>query len=73
MYTIWFFSHTVYDSTQALKGSESTGGNGKGMIRASREGTLKTLKSPEINSEELIPPAFVAWQAGMTTLFLLGS
>ncbi len=38
-----------------------------------RGGVFKLLWSPEIDSKELIPPAYVAWQAGMRTLFLLGS
>ncbi len=34
MYTIWFLSYTVYDSTRALKrGGESLRGNGKGIVR----------------------------------------
>jgi hypothetical protein len=39
----------------------------------SRAGILKLLRSPGIDSKESIPPAFVAWRAGTTTLFLLGS
>jgi hypothetical protein len=31
------------------------------------------LRSPRIDSKESIPPAYVAWRAGTTTLFLLGS
>ncbi len=34
---------------------------------------LKILRSPLIDSKESIPPAFVAWRAGTTTLILLGS
>ena len=34
---------------------------------------FKCLRGPEIDSKELIPPAYVALQAGTTTLFLLGS
>jgi hypothetical protein len=34
---------------------------------------FKLLWSPGIDSKELIPPAYVAWRAGMITLFLLGS
>jgi hypothetical protein len=29
----------------------------------------KRLRSPEIDSKESIPPAYVAWQADTTTLF----
>jgi hypothetical protein len=32
-----------------------------------------TFKSPRIDSKESILPAYVAWRAGTTTLFLLGS
>jgi hypothetical protein len=31
---------------------------------------LKHLRSPQIDSEELIPPSYVSWRAGTTTLFL---
>ncbi len=34
---------------------------------------LKLLRSPGIHSKKSIPPANVAWRAGTTTLFLLGS
>jgi hypothetical protein len=34
---------------------------------------FKLLGSPGIDSKESIPPAYAAWRAGMTTLFLLGS
>jgi hypothetical protein len=33
---------------------------------------FKHLRSPEIDSKELISPAYVAWRAGTTTLFVLG-
>jgi len=36
-------------------------------------GIFKLLRSLEIDSKELIPPAYVAWRAGTTTLFLLCS
>jgi hypothetical protein len=36
-------------------------------------GIFKLLWSPEIDSEESIPPSYVAWWAGTRTLFLLGS
>jgi hypothetical protein len=38
-----------------------------------RDGIFKLLRSPGIDSKEPILPAYVAWQAGTTTLFLLGS
>jgi hypothetical protein len=34
---------------------------------------FKLLRSPRIDSKEPIPPGCVAWRAGTTTLFLLGS
>jgi hypothetical protein len=34
---------------------------------------FKLLRSQRIDSNESIPPAYVAWRAGTTTLFLLGS
>jgi hypothetical protein len=33
----------------------------------------KLLRSPGTDFNELIPPAYLAWWAGATTLFLLGS
>jgi len=39
----------------------------------SRDGIIKLLKSPGIDSKESIPPANVAWRAGTTILILLGS
>ncbi len=45
-------------------------------VRSSWEGwarIFKRLWSPGIDSKEWIPPAYVAWRAGMITLFLLGS
>ncbi len=40
---------------------------------AARDGIFKLLGSPGIDSKESIPPACVAWWAGTTILFLLGS
>jgi hypothetical protein len=34
---------------------------------------FKLLRSPRIDSKESIPPAHVAWRAGTTTVFLIGS
>ncbi len=39
----------------------------------SRGGIFKLLWSPEIDSKESIPPAYVAWRAGTKALSLLGS
>ncbi len=39
----------------------------------SRAQIFKPLMSPRIDSKEPIPPGCVAWWAGITTLFLLGS
>jgi hypothetical protein len=33
---------------------------------------LNPLRSTEMDSKESIPPAYAAWRAGTTTLFLLG-
>ncbi len=34
---------------------------------------FKRLWSPGIDSQELIPPAYLAWRAGTITLFLLSA
>jgi hypothetical protein len=41
--------------------------------REYRARIFKLLRSPRIDSKEPIPPGCVAWRAGTTTLFLLGS
>jgi len=38
-----------------------------------RDGILKLLRSPGIDSQESIPPTYVAWRSGTRTLVLLGS
>ncbi len=38
-----------------------------------RARSFKLLRNPIIDSKDSIPPAFVAWRARSTTLFLLGS
>jgi hypothetical protein len=39
-----------------------------------RDGIFKLLRSPgKIDTKEAILPAYVAWRAGTTNLFLLGS
>jgi hypothetical protein len=38
-----------------------------------RDGIFKLVWSPGIESRVLIPPAYVAWRAGTTILFLPGS
>jgi hypothetical protein len=43
------------------------------FFRLPISGSFKLLRSPGVNSKESIPPACVAWRAGTTTLFLLGS
>jgi hypothetical protein len=40
---------------------------------ATRTRIFKLLRSPRIDSKESIPPAYVAWWAGTTTLSLLGA
>jgi hypothetical protein len=43
------------------------------LAQAYRGRIFKLLRSPKIDSKESITLAYVAWQAGKTTLFLLGS
>jgi hypothetical protein len=43
------------------------------VVQTYRVGIFTLLRSPEIDSKESIPPAYVAWRAGKTALFLLGS
>jgi hypothetical protein len=44
-----------------------------GWNHLTREGIFKLLRSSGIDSKESIPPVYVTWRAGTTTLFLLGS
>jgi hypothetical protein len=48
------------------------GWQGSGLWPWTRGGIFKLLRSSGIDSKESIPPANIAWRAGMTTLFLLG-
>jgi hypothetical protein len=49
-------------------------GTGAAALKYSSSASIsKRLWSPGIDSKELITPAYVAWRAGMITLFLLGS
>jgi hypothetical protein len=41
--------------------------------RTDRARIFKLFRSPRLDSNESIPPAYVGWRAGTTTLFLLGS
>ncbi len=43
------------------------------VATGSRARIVKLFSILGIDSKESIPPAYVAWQAGTTTLFLLGS
>jgi hypothetical protein len=43
------------------------------IVLYTRDGIFKPLRSTGIDSRESIPPAYVAWRAGTTTLLLLGS
>jgi hypothetical protein len=62
-------------------GKLSHGGKGTGLAYSyfllsedlCRDGIFKPLRSPGFDSKESIPPAYVAWRAGRTTLFVLGS
>jgi hypothetical protein len=42
-------------------------------VGGTRARIFKRLWIPGIDSKESIPPAYVAWRASTTTLFLLGS
>jgi hypothetical protein len=50
-----------------------TAGNDCDSINVVRDGIFKLLMSPGFDSKESIPPAYVAWRAGTTFLFLLDS
>ncbi len=43
------------------------------LTGTARARIFKLLMSPRIDSKESIPTAYIAWRAGTTTLFLLGS
>ncbi len=43
------------------------------FIKKTRARIFNLLRSPRMDSKESVPPAYVAWWAGKTTLFLLGS
>jgi hypothetical protein len=45
----------------------------KYKYEVNRDGIFKLLRSPGIDSKDLIPPAYVVWRAGTATLFLLSS
>jgi hypothetical protein len=50
-----------------------TAGNDCDSINVVRDGIFKLLMSPGFDSKESIPPAYVAWRADTTILFLLDS
>ncbi len=41
-------------------------------VRGTWAQILELLRSPRIDSKESIPPTYVAWRAGTTTLFIFG-
>jgi hypothetical protein len=43
------------------------------IVTVIRARIFKHLRSRRIDSKQLIPPAYVVWKAGTTTLILLGS
>jgi hypothetical protein len=43
------------------------------FIKKTRARIFNLLRSPRMDAKESIPPAYVAWRAGTSTLFLLGS
>jgi hypothetical protein len=55
---------------QVLFGRRGGGGSDNAWFRAR---IFKLFVSPRIDSKKPIPPGCVAWRAGMTNLFLLGS
>jgi hypothetical protein len=63
-----------FDSAMLAKHvSHPRGGHRLYAKRESRDGIFKLLRSPGIDSKESIPPAYVAWRAVKTSLFLIGS
>jgi hypothetical protein len=65
-----FQTRMNHHSFFCLSNTDQAGGGG---VMASRDGIFRLLRSPRIDSKGSIPPAYVAWQAGTITLFLLGS
>jgi hypothetical protein len=71
----------TYCTLSIAKGMTRTTGLEKGLVSGwanqlpfwARDSILKLLKNLGISSKESIPPSYVAWLAGATTLFLLGS
>jgi hypothetical protein len=76
----WFMSLTAapkcnfFTSPSFKEGSGAGTGSESGMIwKGISARIFKRVWGPEIDSQEWIPPAYVAWRAGTITLFLLGS
>jgi hypothetical protein len=78
----WFYYSLLYErrSTVPRICESKCGGHGGSCgvshslsAKEYRARICQLLRSPRINSKESIPPACVAWRAGTTTLFLLGS
>ncbi len=59
--------------TPASWGAATQSQTGKTSVSQSEPEFLKLLRSPGIDYKESIPPAYVAWRAVTTALFLLGS
>ncbi len=75
--TIWWINQSLWEPSWAdricsacLSGLVSASINGGSLHR---DGIFKLLRSPGIDSKESIPTVYVAWRAGTTTLFPLGS
>ncbi len=68
MNMICFHNRTSHGSETRLKTYLSIGLRGGRMTMGPN-----FFRSPGTYSKESIPPAYVAWRAGTTTLFLLGS
>ncbi len=51
----------------------ANGGGGGEQAHTTGESIFKLLRSPGIYSKESIPPAYVAWRAGTTTIYYSSS
>ena len=67
MFRMWIHINPIL--TMALLDPNS----GSSKAKEPRARIFILLRSPGIDSKESIPPAYVAWRAGTTTIFLLGS
>jgi hypothetical protein len=73
--TVLFFlsfytDYAKVNGSHPEKETELGGGGGVGTMQWRN---FKLLKTPGFEFKDSIPPAYVAWRASTTTLFLLGS